>query len=544
MKNSFDEARSNNVDIAIVGQGYSAISAFYNLIDEIKQSDDPSAFKGAKIAWMDPACADDAGLEPRDRIAMGAIFKEGLPDCYKTTTPAWTQSLIGDDIGDFTKWLQQENPEATADTFTNRSDVARYLRQRVGEALADAKGLGIEVQLVKASVNEIVKSPDGVLKVKASGKDGLGTEYEAAQVIMATGHKMRTPEWAKDIQNSQNYVATPSWYDKMKDVVNADNITLVGFGNSGLEAVRVLNSLGYKGTITVVSPRQKLGFAIDHHDPYHPTPLAQADDHAVLPESSAKDMPNLPASFFDGLKAEMDGASGSSIGDKVVAVSEYFYKVQIESDALKSSDPQNPGAFFPNNMPSEEEFLGELEKRGVDKKTAQAVAGIGEYYAYDCMEPEGIALVRKMREEGRFKYEYGHLDGVDGEKNDGLSIQVRRPSGVVETIDSAGPIVNCSPWQRGIMTNEGRDPLFASLQEQGLITIGQDNLATAKKNSGISIVGAAGMQHWGIHEIAEEAKGKVEQTIKPRLERDVARHAQSYIPHVPDAEVGGIRNGA
>lgn len=518
----FSQAQKTQVDLLIAGQGFSGISTLCNLIHELKNSDDPYSLSGAKIAWPDPACSPDTSKPAAERLAMGIVFKEDLPDCYRTTTPAWTQSILGDDIEDFTRWLQERNPAANADTFTTRADVAHYIRQRVGETLAEAEKLGIQVDLIPRAIAGIKKNPDGALTIKMADSDQV---IEARQLVMGTGHKSRTPDWAKHIASDADYIPTPSAYERMKDAAAATEVTLVGFGNTGLDAVRALEKSGFQGVYKVISPRQKLGFVIDQHDRYHPSSLAQAQDHVALPVETAREIPSLPSFFYDGLKEELARTPGAQTPENlVVAASEYFYQTQITSDALKQTDPENPMAFFPNNLPDEEDFLQELLKRGVEKQYADAIAEYSGFYGYDCMEPGGVNLVRALRDQGRFVYQYGHLQTAKL-SNGVATILIKRPDDSTEIVANKGPIVNCSPWQRGVKTNEGVDPLFASLQAQGLIDIDEENLATATENSNVSIVGAAEMQHWGMYEIGELARAKVLNEILPRMRNQQAHAA-------------------
>ena len=179
-------------------------------------------------------------------IDKSGDFGTGLPyshesDVFLLNQPAYAMSPFADDPDHFTRWLQAQDAYATQDDFATRKQYGQYLRDIFNQAVTDHPDIGFEC--ITAEVTAIDHSA-----AHFSLSTAENTKLTSDTVIIADGHQ---PSGFL-----QEYASHPRYdIDKARKLLTDDTqgVLIIGTGQSAIDALAVLDHIGYQGSIHAVS---------------------------------------------------------------------------------------------------------------------------------------------------------------------------------------------------------------------------------------------------------------------------------------------------
>jgi uncharacterized NAD(P)/FAD-binding protein YdhS len=212
----------------------------------------------------------DAGSRP----GRGAAYSTADPQ-HLLNVPAANMSALADDADDFVHWLQQRDPQASADEFRPRSEYGDYLV----ETLADSAA-AIALDVRRTTVTDVTRTEGCLRVVHDSGED------EVDACVLALGHAPPADPPEVVTPTATSYISDP-WSPgalaaAVECTTRGDKVLLIG---SGLTAVDVALSLTAQDRRVVAVSRH--GWLPRRHRLPMAQPVPLADDYVTPPTSDA-----------------------------------------------------------------------------------------------------------------------------------------------------------------------------------------------------------------------------------------------------------------
>ena len=226
-------------------------------------------------------------------------FGPGLPystpdNVFLLNQPAYAMSPFPDDPDHFTRWLGGDG-----NAFATRHQYGEYLKGTLTQVFNDAAAAGIPVKLetLTGDITDINPYKDGFVLSRKNG-----TQLETKALVLATGHQKST--FLSELDINGRYFSGVHDVVKIGNILkkdtSKDSVAIVGTGQSMVDALAVLDHIGYKGKIYAFSRSLVEPWAFDPElykkalPPYVPFYL---DPERIRDE---KDF------TFDGLRARLD----------------------------------------------------------------------------------------------------------------------------------------------------------------------------------------------------------------------------------------------
>lgn len=178
-------------------------------------------------------------------IDRNDAFGTGLPyatqdDVFLLNQPASAMSPFPDDPEHFTRWLQ-----SSGDTFATRHQYGEYLKETLRDTFNCASGIRLET--VNACIDALPATADATIIATGHERNGFLTELCDTPGFFCGTYK---------VDDVRRFIAKN----------NPQHIGIIGTGQSMVDALAVLDSVGYSGRITAFS-----------HDGIEPWPYDPAD---------------------------------------------------------------------------------------------------------------------------------------------------------------------------------------------------------------------------------------------------------------------------
>jgi uncharacterized NAD(P)/FAD-binding protein YdhS/quercetin dioxygenase-like cupin family protein len=208
--------------IAVVGGGFAGAALAYHLLDQ-----------------------GDAGLRV-NLVEMGPWLGRGIAygfesDVFRLNVPASRMSLDPDVPDDFVRFAAAEQ---CPDAFLSRALYGQYVTARLGDKVRSQPGR------LRIWRDEAVQIDDQGVLLRHPGR------VPADAVVLATGLAPRLlPAW--------NHPRMVDAWDEcaLATLPRQGSLLLVGSGLSALDVLAFLDAQGFRGRVTMVSPRGHLPFA-------------------------------------------------------------------------------------------------------------------------------------------------------------------------------------------------------------------------------------------------------------------------------------------
>lgn len=196
-------------------------------------------FTGASIAALQARYYQKLQEQGRDLqpvvirlIDRDGAFGTGLPystqdDVFLLNQPAEAMSPFPDDPAHFTRWLKTDG-----DIFATRHQYGTYLKETLRNTFNNVSG--IRLQTVTDNVQHLPKTADAT--------------------IIATGHEYN--DFLKELRGTPDFFCGTYAIADVKRLVQEkepNHIAIIGTGQSMVDALAVLDSIGYRGQITALS---------------------------------------------------------------------------------------------------------------------------------------------------------------------------------------------------------------------------------------------------------------------------------------------------
>ena len=166
--------------------------------------------------------------------------------------PASLMSPFASDPNHYARWLSLHQSRYTADSFTPRAIFGEYLQEILAEAERAARsrvGPNLEIRRIQGRVSDLSRAEvDGTI----IAEHGI---HSAQAVILASGHA-RLDQFEKFSGNS-HYIDQPFAVASYRniDLNQVSQAIIVGGGPSSIDAVRILEELGFAGHYSIAASR-------------------------------------------------------------------------------------------------------------------------------------------------------------------------------------------------------------------------------------------------------------------------------------------------
>ena len=376
--------------VAIIGCGFSGALQAINL----------RRFAGPKATIIDNGPAPGLGL------AYGAAHPSHI-----LNVRASRMSALPDDPDHFVHWLSGRGVDAAESAFIPRVMYGEYLRELLGQAIADSGG---RLELVGGTVEDL--EWDAQARLRLSN----GRMIEADAAVLSVGNlPPHTPPGIDDeALSDDSYVADP-WSPKTAEGLDDKDVVLVlGTGLTMVDIALLLDRKGFKGRIIAISRRGLLPHA-----------------HAATPSPS------------DVINERPRGGASSLVRH----VRERIAKVDWR-DAVDELRP----------------FTQAIWRSASDEERARFLRHLRPWWDVHRhrIAPGVAAELQRLRDEGRLEVRAGKPVSVR-EQDGGISFEWRpRGSSATETL-RVRRIINCTGPQGDLMRSY--DPLLRNLMRRGSI---------------------------------------------------------------------------
>jgi uncharacterized NAD(P)/FAD-binding protein YdhS len=218
--------------IAIVGGGISGTLVVLNCI---RQSQVPF-----EVIWFDKTNA----------FCKGFAYST-LQAGHLLNVRAANMSLFPDEAQHFVYWLASHYPAYTAGDFVPRKLFGEYV-QHTWQTLKDTNPL-VKVTLYAEEVNAVERAGQG-FTVSAN------SVHHCQQVVLALGNFLPAHPRSQDLE----FITAAGYFQNAFDpnltaaAMQQKQVTIIGSGLTMIDTVISLESNGYKGHITVISPHAYL----------------------------------------------------------------------------------------------------------------------------------------------------------------------------------------------------------------------------------------------------------------------------------------------
>ncbi|NTJ43669.1 FAD-dependent oxidoreductase [Agrobacterium larrymoorei] len=221
-------------DVAVIGSGFSAISAAINLLRLLPEQ--------ASIAIV----GDESGF------GRGTAYRTEL-HLHRLNVPAARMSAFADRPSDFLEWLEKRQSSVDAGGFASRHDYGLYLRDTLASLMRAQSQRG-RVDFIKAKA-VTCNSVGEELSIFCLND---GRTLEASNVVLCLGVGTASlPRLTSepDIALLRRVVRNPwrlGWLSKVRP---DDTVCILGSGLTMIDQVLSLRNMGHTGKIHVLSRR-------------------------------------------------------------------------------------------------------------------------------------------------------------------------------------------------------------------------------------------------------------------------------------------------
>jgi uncharacterized NAD(P)/FAD-binding protein YdhS len=210
---------------AIIGGGYSGTLQAILLLQQ-----------GARVTL----------IERSARVGRGVAYSTPYSD-HLLNVRANGMSAFADQPSHFAEWVEVRGGQAR--NFAERRLYGSYLRELLASAAASA---GNRLQIIQDEAADVVQEGDAEIV-----RLGSGGSVRADTVILSIGNL--APDIpravAPDLRDSPVYVADPWAKDISPDLLDEDQVLLIGTGLTAIDAALMLDSAGFRGKIIALSRR-------------------------------------------------------------------------------------------------------------------------------------------------------------------------------------------------------------------------------------------------------------------------------------------------
>lgn len=221
--------------VAIAGGGFSGAAVAYHLARR----------------WRAPI--EIAIAEPRPAIGRGVAYS-APGEHLLLNVPAGKLSIDPDVPGDFYHWSVAQGHAVQPGDFLPRALFGAYTEERLTQIIVSTRGR-VTLRRVTSAI-ERIEEGDGARVLAARD----GTLIDADHVVLALGNgPTRVPASLQPFAFSDRVLLSPFDADAMTRVAaSARQVLLVGTGLTMCDAAISLARLGYRGTMTAISPKGRL----------------------------------------------------------------------------------------------------------------------------------------------------------------------------------------------------------------------------------------------------------------------------------------------
>jgi len=239
-----------NFVFGIIGGGLTATAMLCQFVKQVQGN--------AEKGHLNPSSISVSVFEKQD------VFGPGFPHNARFALPFHVTNMCAFDMGvlaggadDFQNWVTSHyhelgnrfswfpGPSSAPHLVPEgcnhypRAVMGEYLRTRFGEAVRNAKALGLQVKLYPASeVVDLVQLENGVRLTIRDLSSGRSFQKEADRVLLATGH------WPRG-GRERRYFLSPWPAEKLhREIPEDEKVAVIGTSLSAIETVLTLTSEG------------------------------------------------------------------------------------------------------------------------------------------------------------------------------------------------------------------------------------------------------------------------------------------------------------
>jgi len=278
--------------LGVVGGGSVGVSFLAQLVAHLENT--------ANSASNVPACHITL-FEPAEKIGHGTAYQHDL-NTNLLNVPAGNMSLYDKHRSHFVQWLAAQ-PEALLQSygvrdidpaaFYPRPLFGRYVHGQFDRIVAQAAGLGIQVQVVRNAVVAIAREvarqeqasgPEQGQEQEASPQirltDLAGANYVVDQLVLCNGNLASDKFDA--LVPCAGFMNSPYPVSALSQTIAADaTVAILGANLSAIDAVVALKSHGHGGQIHCFSRQGVLPAVRSVHPTHIPYRLSRSDVHAI-----------------------------------------------------------------------------------------------------------------------------------------------------------------------------------------------------------------------------------------------------------------------
>jgi uncharacterized NAD(P)/FAD-binding protein YdhS len=198
-------------------------------------------------------------LDPREQLGGGLAFASTHRD-HRLNGPASSHSVLPDDLQHLVRWCEQaglrsRDPEAVCGNalFLRRADFARYVRETLGQALADAPA-GCTLEHVRDEAVRVLRDGAGYA-IETRGSGMLPCDL----AVLAAGNPPRSvPRALQPLLGLPGLVADPYDLAALAQLPRGARVLVLGTGLTAMDVVCTLVRQGHTGPVALVSRRALL----------------------------------------------------------------------------------------------------------------------------------------------------------------------------------------------------------------------------------------------------------------------------------------------
>ncbi len=468
------DAAPTNVDIAIVGGGFSGLLTLVHLC---------RARPAATFAIMECHPLRYPGA------AYGGCDSEHL-----LNVPAGRMGPTIDDVASFHRWLEKRMPgKFRADSFVPRALFGEYLTEFVADEVARS---GAHVAFVQAAVVDI-RDEQSHLELTLAGSGAAPQSLACPQsmtarcVVVAPGIPASPAPWVDREQGvaASSLISDPWQSGALHNIEPDAAVLLLGSGLTAIDIVQALRRLGHRGTIRMVSRNGRL--PLPHLDASEPPQPASREQFAGSPARV------LAAMRMMARERMAVGLSWQSVLDAVRPHIAAIWKSWTTAERRHFLRRARP--------------MWEIHRHRVPVPA--------------------LADITSQCKAGALLLERGELLAIHPVNNGIIAASVRAVDGVTH-VHNVARVINCTGTSMDL--RETQHPLLASIQRSGLA--GTDELGLGiRSDDECRLINAHGVPNPRIVIVGALRRGDLwESTAVPDLRLHATRAAATIVAALTD----------
>lgn len=426
----------------------------------------------------------------------------GLPyatadDIFLLNQPVWAMSPFADDPGHFARWRAARGYGSDENAFERRSVYGRYLKDIFAEAVRDARNAGadITIQTVKGRVDALSFETGGAIAL--NGAIDAPDAQASDAVIVADGHQKSS--LLQELRDDEFYFEPPFSVASVRERLNGKTgtVVIVGTSQSMLDALAVLDHIGWQGTVRAVSRDLILPW------PFYPEHYGQDSGYA----------PYIPSALTP---AQIAGAALAGENPSVLAQRE-----------LDSADTRGYDTGHVVTCTAVYDAIAAAE---TDPACTAYCTALRDHLAKvygNPTPPERYALFRRWLDDGRLELARDAIGPgiIERATNDNAAYTLHAETGDV----SLAAIFNGACFTRDALAS----PVLRQAHEDGALRWNAEKSqpeAGRQAHPGLFVDGpAAHRDKWGVETFRDECRD----TARESLAHALARHtALAYAPRL------------